>query len=246
MRYFQDARRRFRFALSNPGYAVRAVLRDLTLADERFLAAVTASTPQAIRRLVEEPWQDEKFAAQLKQAEGIFRRFHLSSAEVYAKKVLIQYAAIRAVAPGIVVETGVANGVSSAHLLLALARNNKGHLHSIEIGDASLLPPGSANGWVVPEWLRDRWTLRIGDAKTLLPEVLRGLGTIDVFIHDSLHTYDHMLWEYRAAYDHIRPGGLLISDDALWNSAFSEFAATVGARHAQILRGVGVLRKEIP
>src|SRR6266581_3100545 len=73
-----------------------------------------------------------------------------------------------------------------------------------------------------------------------------GLGTIDVFIHDSLHTYDHMLWEYRAAYDHIRPGGLLISDDALWNSAFSEFAATVGARHAQILRGVGVLRKEIP
>ncbi len=230
MRYFQDARRRFRFALSNPGYAVRAVLRDLTLADERFLAAVTASTPQAIRRLVEEPWQDEKFAAQLKQAEGIFRRFHLSSAEVYAKKVLIQYAAIRAVAPGIVVETGVANGVSSAHLLLALARNNKGH----------------ANGWVVPEWLRDRWTLRIGDAKTLLPEVLRGLGTIDVFIHDSLHTYDHMLWEYRAAYEHIRPGGLLISDDALWNSAFSEFAATVGARHAQILRGVGVLRKEIP
>lgn len=240
---FQDAGRKLRYAVSNPGYAVRAVLRDWILADERFLAEVTGSTARAVRRFMDEPFRDARFAAQLKQAEQIFRRHRLSSAEVYAKKVLIQYAIVRAMAPTIVVETGVANGVSSAYLLLALARNAKGHLHSIEIGDPSILPPDSANGWVVPEWLRGRWTVRLGDARELLPEMLRSFGEIDVFIHDSLHSYDHMLWEYRAAYPHLRAGGVLISDDALWNPAFPEFSASVAARQAQILRGVGVLRK---
>jgi predicted O-methyltransferase YrrM len=52
-----------------------------------------------------------------------------------------------------------------------------------------------------------------------------------------------MLWEYRAAYPHLRPGGLLLSDDALWNPAFPEFALEVAAPRARILRGVGFLQK---
>jgi hypothetical protein len=36
---------------------------------------------------------------------------------------------------------------------------------------------------------------------------------------DGLHTYDHMLWEYRTAFPYLRPDGLLFSDDAAWNSA---------------------------
>ena len=72
------------------GKNLRAVLRDWVLADERFLARVTGSSARTIRRFMAEPFQDVKFAAQLKCAEEVFRRFHLSSAEVYAKKVLIQ------------------------------------------------------------------------------------------------------------------------------------------------------------
>jgi predicted O-methyltransferase YrrM len=52
-----------------------------------------------------------------------------------------------------------------------------------------------------------------------------------------------MLWEYRAAFPYIRPGGLLVSDDALWNAAFPEFSGEVKAKQARILRGVGVLQK---
>ena len=66
---------------------------------------------------------------------------------------------------------------------------------------------------------------------------------IDVFIHDSLHTYDHMLSEYHAAYPRLRPGGLLISDDADWNHAFSQFMREVEAMHARVLSRVGFLKK---
>jgi predicted O-methyltransferase YrrM len=42
-----------------------------------------------------------------------------AGADLYAKKVLLQYISIRAFQPETVVETGVANGVSSAYILPA-------------------------------------------------------------------------------------------------------------------------------
>jgi hypothetical protein len=36
---------------------------------------------------------------------------------------------------------------------------------------------------------------------------------------------------------------LLFSDDALWNNAFPEFVAEVGARQHAVVRGVGFLKK---
>ncbi len=151
--------------------------------------------------------------------------------------------AIRAFQPETVVETGVANGVSSAYILLALQKNERGALHSVGLNDPQYLPVGKPLGWIVPESLRSRWNLLVGDSRGLLPPLLAKLGTIDVFIHDSLHIYDHMLWEYRTAFPFLRPGGLLFSDDAAWNSAFPEFCREVAANHGRILRGVGFLRK---
>src|SRR5947207_14206936 len=43
------------------------------------------------------------------------------------------YAVVRAFKPGVVVETGVSSGMSSAHILRALAENGKGTLHSIDL-----------------------------------------------------------------------------------------------------------------
>jgi hypothetical protein len=52
-----------------------------------------------------------------------------------------------------------------------------------------------------------------------------------------------MMWEFETAYPHLLAGGILISDDAVWNNSFREFARNIGAPGAQILRGVGFLRK---
>ena len=108
------------------------------------------------------------------------------------------YAACRVLRPDVVVETGVAYGVTSAYVLQALAENGSGTLQSID------LPPlGTAAekyvGYFVPKELRKQWKLRIGSARKLLPEVLQQTGGADIFIHDSLHTYAHMRMEFAAA-----------------------------------------------
>jgi predicted O-methyltransferase YrrM len=236
---------RLNFALRNPRYAAGSLYRELTLADERFLSSLTGVPARGVRSFLDEPMRDEFFASSLRAAESFFKTANIMSADLYAKKVLLQYAAIRAFAPDVVVETGVANGVSSSYLLLALEKNGRGKLHSIELGDPRYLPTGEPPGWIVPDRLKSRWDLRIGDSRELLPKLLAELSTVDVFIHDSLHTYDHMLWEYRAAYPFVRPGGLLISDDAGWNPAFPEFCAEVRAGRFRILHGVGFLQKNL-
>src|SRR5262249_54929544 len=100
---------------------------------------------------------------------------------------------------------------------------------------------GRSPGWMVPKRLQPRWSLHLGAVETLLPNLLQQLGPIDLFVHDSLHTYEHMRFEFELAYPHLKPGGLLLADDALWNPAFLDFARNVKAPLAKIIRGVGVL-----
>jgi len=238
-----NVRSRALFAARHPAYAVRSLLREATHADEKFLSDLTGCPVGKLREFLDEPLNTPEFAAVLREAEMATRGSEGYGADLYAKKVLVQYAAVRAFRPATVVETGVANGVSSSYLLLAVKKNGVGKLHSIDIGDNSYVPAGKTTGWIVPEFLRPLWDFRIGDSKLLLPQLLSELGSIDVFIHDSLHVYDHMLWEYRAAYPYLRAGGLLFSDDALWNKAFPEFAAEVRAKQHAIVRGVGFLKK---
>jgi len=240
---FQNFSRRVRFALDNPNYALNSLFRELTFADERFLSTITNVSASRIRDYIEEPNQNKVFSTRLQSVKSEFQSLEINSADLYAKKILLQYAVVRAFQPNIVVETGVANGVSSAYLLLALQANGCGTLYSVGLNDPQYLPPGKSLGWVVPTELQSAWKLLIGDSRNILPGLLREIRSADIFIHDSLHTHEHMLWEYRAAYPYLRPGGLLFSDDAKWNSAFPEFALEVAAPHARILRGVGFLQK---
>ena len=239
----QNVRRRAKFAIKNPRYAFGAMMRELTFADEKFLSAITGASASEIRGYLDEPIGTAEFAAHLRSAEEQFRKLSVDSADLFAKKVLNQYAAVRALKPNCVIETGVANGVSSSYLLLALRKNGQGCLHSVGLADPAFLPAGKEPGWLVPEWLRSGWQIHLGDARDILPSLFGQLGSIDVFIHDSLHTYEHMMWEFETAYPYLRPGGLLFADDALWNDAFHDFARKAGAHEAHILRGVGFLRK---
>ena len=109
-----------------------------------------------------------------------------------------------------VVETGVCYGASSAYILEALEANGKGKLYSIDLGNTKDEPP---NDFFVPPRLLNRWKLCVGDAKQLLPPLLAKLGQIDLFHHDSLHTHEHMMWEYETAFGGLSPGGVISSHD---------------------------------
>ena len=105
------------------------------------------------------------------------------------------YSIVRFLKPSTVIETGVASGFSSSHILKALAENNKGHLHSIDLHyrDGVTVPKGKPLGWVIPEQLKTRWTLHLGESKKVFPKLLQRIGTVDLFLHDSRHSYVNMI-----------------------------------------------------
>jgi predicted O-methyltransferase YrrM len=150
------------------------------------------------------------------------------------------YLIIRDFRPEIVVETGVWWGTSSLFMLQAMEDFRSGSLYSVDLPNASyalsasdshadIIPSETDTGSMVPSDLRRRWQLTLGKSQEKLPSLLDGLGTIDVFVHDSEHVAETMLFEYEEAWKHLRPGGLLLSDDTDWNDAFSRFAKSKSA-----------------
>jgi predicted O-methyltransferase YrrM len=167
------------------------------------------------------------------------------------------YAILRALKPKFAVETGVANGFSTAFALLALDQNGEGELHSIDyprsFGDDSAsfhdgigsvgVPAEHEPGWLVPERLRERWTLRLGRSQDELPPLLESLGTIDFFLHDSEHSYECMRFEFTSAWPVLREGGVLVSDDVNSTAAFAEFAREQQREPIALGRGMAFLVK---
>ncbi|HEV2449411.1 MAG TPA: class I SAM-dependent methyltransferase [Thermoplasmata archaeon] len=135
------------------------------------------------------------------------------------------YAWVRRNRPNRIVETGVANGVSSCVLLEALRRNGSGQLTSFDIVASA--------GELVPAELRPGWDLRILPASgraAAFRSAMAGIGPIQLFLHDSDHGYPWMELEMRTAWDRLAPGGLLAADDIDWSYAFIDFARAVGLR----------------
>jgi cephalosporin hydroxylase len=122
------------------------------------------------------------------------------------------YLLVRAARPSVVVETGVLYGASSAHILAAMAANGAGELHSIDLPHD---PREPSAGFLVPGHLHRRWVLVEGDCRRELPPLLQRLRAIDCFHHDSLHTFDHMTWEYQTILPYLSQRGILSSHDVL-------------------------------
>lgn len=115
------------------------------------------------------------------------------------------------------VETGVRDGVSTTAILAALRQTKGGSLVSIDVCDSARI------GRLVPPHLRSGWRLVRDDARRSLPGILSQCNPLDVFFHDSLHTEEQMLFEFRAASQCVRPGGFVIADNIEMNPAFWEF-----------------------
>jgi hypothetical protein len=169
------------------------------------------------------------------------------------------YALVRKLRTRVVVETGVCNGFSTAFLLLALQRNGIGELHSIDLPEmvgadyepgtfwegkqGAAIPPGKEPGWMIPTGLRGRWRLAIGSSQEELPPLLARLGEIDLFVHDSEHSYECMDFEFRAAWPALRDGGALVADDWNWNDAFAELARDTGRTPVTLGKKLALLLK---
>jgi hypothetical protein len=141
---------------------------------------------------------------------------------------------VRHLRPVRVVETGVAHGFTTRFILEALARNGGyGRLWSIDV------PPidpemarhvGVAVGGRHPE----RWTYIKGPSRLRLPPLLAMLGTIDLFVHDSMHTERNVRFELDRAWRALRASGGMIVDDIDVNQGFKSFGEAAPAARSFI------------
>ena len=159
------------------------------------------------------------------------------------------------------VETGVCNGCSTLFLLLALNKNEKGHLYSIDYpfyADESIsefksetfdnyggaaIPSDREPGWIIPNDLRSRWTLSLGKTQEKLPRLLDEVAPVDFFIHDSEHSHPCMMMEFELAWTYLAKSGWIISDDIDWNTSWEIFTEVRDpSQTGQIATSIGYLR----
>jgi hypothetical protein len=169
---------------------------------------------------------------------------------------IIIYYLCRITKPEIVVETGVLSGRSTTLVLQALRDNNRGFLYSIDIGIPNHSYKTNAGihtdkyekeelAWLVPEELKKKWQLLIGNSREVLPTLLSRLQKLDLFLHDSEHTYETMTFEFNLAWGYLSKGCYLIADDMNWNEAWNDFIRKVGeyGRVNTIMETLGIVQK---
>lgn len=154
------------------------------------------------------------------------------------------YVLCRIAKPNVVVETGVADGFSTSFILQALQMNGFGRLYSVDLPNqpGQEVQKGRLTGWLVPDGLRPRWELILGSSKEKLPPLLSRLKKIDIFYHDSDHSYENMSFEFNFSFPYIAEGGLIMADDITDNSAFDNFCTSIGHKPLKLFK-TGVLCK---
>ena len=131
------------------------------------------------------------------------------------------YGLTRWVRPTVIVESGGYIGMSSAFILKALADGKlaAAKLYSIELSQEC------EQGALIPDELRSA-SAGFVPMRGKVEDFLKGdrlPSLIDMFLHDSSHSYRHMLWEFRQFWPRLRDGGLLVSHDVQMNAAFPDF-----------------------
>jgi predicted O-methyltransferase YrrM len=129
------------------------------------------------------------------------------------------YAIVRATRPETVVETGTALGLGSCVLAAALLRNGSGRLTTIDIEPET--------GYLIGgQWasVTDR---RVGSSV----EILADVGPVDLFLHDSWHTYEFEASEFAAVEPHLSQDAVVLSDNSHDSAALPDWAERTGRRY---------------
>lgn len=229
-----------------------------------FIAEKITALPKFLSRNVLIEKNGQKFKKNLQRTIKLYQKygknFNPKDPNSYKKmrgilsdKEQILYFLVRVHKPEIVVETGVAAGKSTGNILQALNDNGFGKLYSIDLPfqwyiyeDHKLhldsLPSGEMSGFLVPEKLKKNWQLVLGDTHKKLAVLLKRLGKIDIFFHDSKHVEKTMLFEYQTAWPYIKSGGFLLSDDVGYTKAFNNFCKIKSSKSIAF-RDFGIISK---
>jgi predicted O-methyltransferase YrrM len=212
----------------------------ISRAAEGFIVNLTGANTEEVKEYTAEFRLNQEFQNSIEEKRSVFGKIRppFYDFSIGTALGLVLYVICRRQKPDIVVETGVASGVSSSYILCALEQNKRGQLYSID------LPWWQENqsGWLIPEYLRHRWHLIIGRSSEELAPLLRQVAEIDIFLHDSDHSYHNMLWEFQAAWRYLKAGGLLLAHNIDANEAFSDFCRDYSIKGYSLANMGGIVK----
>jgi predicted O-methyltransferase YrrM len=130
------------------------------------------------------------------------------------------YSLIKANNSKLIIETGVANGITTNAIMKALEESGaNGELNSFDVLPETRKAYSGGGNWKFHLLKGKNVHKQIKSAVSSLPKV-------DVWVHDSNHGYRWQKFEYLLALSVLSKNGILISDDIDASSAWGELAKT--------------------
>jgi predicted O-methyltransferase YrrM len=171
----------------------------------------------SLRRIVDERHRSRKLS-------------HPEPFDVKSISSVLIYALVRLRKPETVVETGVANGMSSFFILHALRLNGRGKLYSIDVSPEV--------GVLLDDGERAVWGLRVLPQRFGAEDFRRAiqdLPPISMFLHDSDHSYFWQKMECQQASLRMASDGLVLSDDMDWSLGFIDYCREGSVKLAALI-----------
>jgi len=147
------------------------------------------------------------------------------------------YTLIELLQPKIVVETGIANGVSTRLILKTLPAESK--LYSFDVNPLTATSVQGFKNW---EWK----LIELSSPKRSMQKLFAELGIeVDLWIHDSDHSRYWQRFEYQLAISKLAKGGFLVSDDIQTSSAWlREFSGENTLEFREEHKPIGIWQKK--
>lgn len=196
---------------------------DLTERNREHLAwwvsAITGRPVAEARGHLTEVLQDDDLVAHVREHTLRSSRRGLADTTVRLGRRIGWYALLRALQPEHVIETGTDKGLGSVVLASALLRNGHGRLTTIDVNPES--------GYLVTGRYGEVVDRVVGDSVAVLGS---GEQPVDVFLHDSLHTFEYETAELSAVAPRLSPQAVVLSDNAHLSDALARWAEAGGRR----------------
>lgn len=125
------------------------------------------------------------------------------------------YAYILRVKPRVIIETGVANGITTNIIMQALEKTG-GELHSFDIDQRCKNVYSGHGNWHFHQLVKPY-------SRNLI-QLSAKISNVGIWLHDSNHGYLWQNFEYKLAYQKLSKDGILVTDDIDSSPAFGEFA----------------------
>ncbi|RBY75310.1 class I SAM-dependent methyltransferase [Geodermatophilus sp. TF02-6] len=193
-------------------------LTDRNLGHLAWWVSVVTDTPVAEARAhIAEAREDGDLREHVREATLRSSRRGLADPTARLGRRLGWYAIARAVKPDRIVETGTDKGLGSVLLASALLRNGRGRLTTVDVNPDS--------GYLIAGRYAEVVDRVVGDSVAVLGS---SAEPVDVFLHDSLHTWEYETAELAAVDPRLSRRAVVLSDNSHVTDALSAWAEKTG------------------